>query len=255
MNTGENLFRSAVVGGFNREDVTAYLEKMSTAHNEELGMFRQQLETAEAAKAAAETAAQNQEETVQRQERRIAELTEALEAVKRERDSLKATGEQQEKELSEVNALKAQVTVLAELQRALAQKKEALARAEDELTILRGEREGLREDAAAYHSIKDRLSTIELEAHQRAQEAEDAAAVHVTQMQSQVKAWLRDMHRAYDAWRADVEDSVGRSQRELSGLLSGLEGVTERLASGEAALDGFAEFYQTLTEAKEGNEP
>ena len=257
MKPEENLFRSAVMGGFNREDVTAYLEKMSAAHREELSDLQNRLEAMESARIAAETAAADLEKVRDRQAERITELTQALsdaEAARDAADSRSADLQRQldelqrqleaesvrEKEREEENSsLKAQVTVLAEVRRALSQKSEALGRAEEELKVLREERQQMLEDAEAYRAVKDRVAGIELEAHQRAQEAEDEAQRRAEEIALDMERQLGKMARDYQRLYGVMDEALNQTRQELKKMGECVDGIASRFYYVESTLSAF----------------
>lgn len=272
MKPEDHLFRSAVMGGFNREDVTAYLEKMSAAHSEELEGLRRELETAQSGREEAERALTAAREEGERQRAQIAALTAERGDLQRERAELRAglDGTHQEVETlrraleeekakttasaGELTSLKAQVTVLAEVQRALAQKSEALAHAEEELRTLRGQQEALAADADAFHAVKERVAGIELEAHQRAQDVEDEARRHAEEARQGVERWLGAVRREYHTLHAAMDAAVERTRQELSAIGEDARQIAERFAAGEDALDGIVSQYRAAT-APETQEP
>ena len=267
MHTEENLFRTAVMGGFNREDVTAYLEKIAASHKEELAALQGRIEALESAKHLAETSVADLEGIRDRQAEQITKLTQELDRVKEERDrackekeelnrraeALECERDEQaaraKESADELSSCKAQVTVLAEVQRALAQKSEALAAAEAEVEQLRKEHGPLKEDAEAYRAVKARVAGIELEAHQRAQEAENEACRRADELHRSVEAWLGETAREFHTLRTAIDGAADRTRGELEQIQHFVEAISGRFLDGEEALNSFLHDYKKTVEA------
>ena len=144
----DHPFRSAALGGFNRQDVLDYLEKMSAENAQRQQELQQNLEAAE--------------EERRQLAAKTAEQEEQLSILHRERDSLSQQLEQ--------------------AQQALAASQDREEAQERELAALRQERDSLKDkvaalepEAAAYEAVKERTAGVELEAHCRAQNILDQA--------------------------------------------------------------------------------
>ena len=136
----DHPFRSAALGGFNRQDVLDYLEKTSAENAQRQQELQQNLETAE--------------EERRQLAAKTAEQEEQLSILHRERDGLSQQLEQ--------------------AQQALAASQDREEAQERELAALRQERDSLKArvaelepEAAAYEAVKERTAGVELEAHCR----------------------------------------------------------------------------------------
>ncbi len=267
MESEKTLFRSAM-RGFNREDVTAYLEKTASEHRRETAALQEEIETLGSAKNLAETAVADLEKIRDRQAEKIDELTRKIAGEKEKQEALRQENGRLQQELEslraaqreeserakaaadETAALKAQVTVLAEVQRALSQKSEALAKAETELAALKEERAGLLEEAEAYRAVKERVAGIELEAHQRAQAAEDEAKARAEEIRRRVERWLDQAGREFHTLRTAIDGAAARTREELDRVRGTVDEICGRFADGEEAFGGFARDYRAATAPK-----
>ena len=219
----DHPFRSAALGGFNRQDVLDYLEKMSVENAQRQQELQQKLETAEDAQR------QLSAQTAQQEEQ--------LAILRRDRDQLKEQLEQ--------------------VQQALASSQAQEEAQESALTALRQERDELKArvevlepEAAAYETIKDRTAGVELEAHCRAQNVLDQANVQAKELRRNMEQWLGRVEREYDALRSEVESTVSHAADKLEKAGKCLEQMTALLADQDVALEALSQAYDNTDPAK-----
>ena len=219
----DHPFRSAALGGFNRQDVLDYLEKMSAENAQRQQELQQKLETAEDAQR------QLSAQTAQQEEQ--------LAILRRDRDQLKDQLEQ--------------------VQQALASSQAQEEAQESALTALRQERDELKArvevlepEAAAYETIKDRTAGVELEAHCRAQNVLDQANVQAKELRRNMEQWLGRVEREYDALRSEVESTVSHAADKLEKAGKCLEQMTALLADQDVALEALSQAYDNTDPAK-----
>ena len=214
----DHPFRSAAFGGFNRQDVLDYLEKMSADNAQRLQELQQRLEDTETERWRLTTQREQQEE----------ELT----ILRRDRESLNQQLEQVKQELTD----------LQEREKSLTQ----------ELTFLRQERDQLKAKAAvlepeatAYAVIKERTAGVELEAHCRAQNILDQANAQVQELHRNVEQWGRRVEQDYNALRSQVASTVASAAGKLDEAKGTLERLNTLMADQTAALKALTQSYRS----------
>ena len=219
----DHPFRSAALGGFNRQDVLDYLEKMSAENAQRQQELQQKLETAEDAQRQLSTQTAQQEEQ--------------LAILRRDRDQLKEQLEQ--------------------VQQALASSQAQEEAQESALTALRQERDELKArvevlepEAAAYETIKDRTAGVELEAHCRAQNVLDQANVQAKELRRNMEQWLGRVEREYDALRSEVESTVSHAADQLEKANKCLDRMTALLSDQDVALEALSQAYDNTDPEK-----
>ena len=184
MDTVIQKFRSAL-GGFNRQDVQAYIEETAAAHRKELAQLQERLEQAEG---------------------RTAELEAALSGAELEKSGAAAEEAKVRSSLEELERLQAQVGTLEPM-------------------------------AASYAQLKDRVATVELDAHRRAQDTVDEARAEAEKIRADTQLWLDGVLEQYGQLRRGMDqlleqarilgrtaeqvgslDEAARALRELGGL-------------------------------------
>lgn len=212
-------FRTVALGGFHKQDVLDYITAASREYQEQTTGLRQEAEQA-------------------RQER--AEMAEKLESAESAR----------QKNASECERL-------SEL---LAQRTSALEQAERDLTALKAEHEellartaGLEEKlphleagAAAYSALKDRLATIELEAHRKAKETAEKAENDAAKVREEAENTAARLHSDLEGWLNRVQSGYQRMRTDISATVSHL---TSELERGKAALEETGGSFQQYDEA------
>jgi chromosome segregation ATPase len=195
-------FRTAVFGGFQKEDVLAYLERSAQAHAEKVSALQRDLDEAQEARTGFEQRAEAQESRMMTLETENQRL--AADLTQRELDLTSASVRQRE--------------------------------LEDQIASLQAEVEKLRPSAQAYETVKDRTASIELEAHGRAQAIEEEGRRKAKEAQEGLVAWLDKMEGEYgklqDDAKASLLQTIGvldRAKHDLVALSGGLSGHEESL--------------------------
>ncbi len=186
-------FRTSL-GGFNRRDVMTYIEETYAAH-------RKQVEALEA------------------------ELAEA----RKQRDDLEGelTGLRSEKgsvaaEEAKVRAsLEESTRTLSRVRGELTQAESKLSAARTELARLQGQVAQLEPTAQKYEDLKDRVATVELDAHRKAQATVDEAQAQVDAMKEGARQWISGILGQYDQLRQAV-DELDRRLQEAGSLAEGM---------------------------------
>lgn len=194
----EQQFRSAVFGGFNRQDVLTYIETSAKAHAQDMEELQKELERVKKEAEEARTRAETAEATVE-------ELT--------------PRAKQMEKTTAE-----------------LEEKRSGLAAAERELKELRAKVAMLQPKAEAYEAVKDKTAGIELEAHQRAKQVTDEARRSAEALRLQGEQWLAKVRSSYERLRTDVEATVTHTAGELERAGKVLADVNREFREHDAAM-------------------
>lgn len=196
----ENMVFRTSLYGFRRKDVMEYLELMMQERTETMETCRKEWEEAmEDLAGRLETETQARRGAESKAETLRAERTRAV--------------EQCEMQSTELDALREQVAAL----------KAALEEAQLTLELERDKTEALSEEVASFAAVKDRLSNIELSAHQRAAEVERAAELEAENIQRKARDNVLSLQMQYEL--------------TMSALDAGRRQVTERLCEMQTALD------------------
>ena len=212
----DHPFRSAALGGFNRQDVLDYLEKTSAENAQRQQELQQKLEAAE--------------EERGRLAARTGEQEEQMAILQRERDSLQQQLEQVKQALA------------AGQDREEAQER-ALAGLRRERDALKARVEALEPEAAAYEAVKERTAGVELEAHCRAQKIVDQADGQARELRRNMEQWVSRVEREYDALRSEVESTVSHAADQLEKAGKCLDKMTALLADQDVALEALSQAY------------
>lgn len=226
----DHPFRSAPLGGFNKQDVLAFLEEQSKQAAQAQQQLQEQLE---GSNRQAETLRQEGEEL----RRRLEEAQRELETARQGRDSLSAQLEEAGREL----AASREETDRA--RRELEESNEKLAAARAERDKVQAKLDGALPDAQAYAQIKERAAGVELDAHRRAQSVQDKAERDAERVRRQLEQWLERMEKEYSAMRGEVEITVSHAASELDRVRAGLNRITQMVDAQEGALEGIAKVY------------
>ena len=202
MNIVFQHFRTAMFG-FNRKDVQQYMEQTADAHRQELARLQERLEQAE---------------------KFSGELEAALSGAQSEKSSTAA-------EEARVRAS------LEESTRALSKLRGELSQTESKLTVARKELERLKDQvgdlkpmAENYVQLKERVATVELDAHRTAQNTVDEAQTEADRIRADTQAWLDGVLARYGQLRQGMEalmalslsledlDETAQSLRKLGNL-------------------------------------
>lgn len=206
MSATELQFRTAAFGGFQKQDVLSYIESANQTHTEKLEGLQRERDELTREKEELEARANQAQEQVQALTREKEELTAQLDSVRSE---------------------------MEELRRALEAERASLSQTADQLSQANARLSQTEPDAAAYQQVKDRTAGIELEAHCRAQEVQQAAEERVRRAHTEVAQWLHKVQAGYDLLRTDMESAVSRTTQDLDKLRQ----LTEELSSHFSAQD------------------
>ena len=184
MDTVIQQFRTALCG-FNRKDVQQYVEQITGAHRMELAQLQARLEQAE---------------------RRGGELETALSGAESEKSGAAA-------EEARVRAS------LEESTRTLSKLRGELSQTESKLLVARQELERLKEQVGAmkpmaenYAQLKERVATVELDAHRKAQTTVDEARAEAERVRAETRAWLDGALARYDQLRRGMDALMAQAQ-------------------------------------------
>ena len=188
MNENAGQFRTAAFGGFNRQDVLDYIEKLTQENQEKTLELERALE---------------REETVRTQsEARLAEAEEQAAA----REALSEELEKLKKDLAETKSALEEKTRLAnDLQRQVRE---------------------LEPEAKSWQRLKDTAGDIEVSAHERAQVTIQNAQAHAAEIRADSAHWVLDIQTRCDKLRADMQLEIpgAHGRRRKRGRISGASG-------------------------------
>ena len=178
-------FRSAL-GGFNRQDVQQYIEQTAAAHRRELDQLQEQLTQAE--------------------DRRM-----QLEAALSGAESAKSGAAAEEAKARA--CLEESTRTLARLRGELSQTESKLMVAKKELERLQGQVGTLEPMATSYVQLKDRVATVELDAHRKAQDTVSQAQAEAERIRGETRAWLEEVLTQYDQLHQGMDGLLEQAQR------------------------------------------
>lgn len=170
-------FRTAL-GGFNRQDVQQYIKQITAAHKKETDDLRERLEEAERRWDERESTLSGSETEQGSGAEKSKRAQEAMDRSTRDLDKLRG-------ELSETESKL--LVARAELERLQAQVKELAPMADN------------------YAQLKDRVATVELEAHCKAQSIVDQGREETDKLRRETRQWLENVLIQYDAVRQGME--------------------------------------------------
>ena len=207
-------FRTALCG-FNRKDVQQYMEQTTGAHQKELASLQERLDQLQ--------------ERLDRAEERGGELEAALSGAESEKSGAAA-------EEARVRAS------LEESTHTLSKLRGELSQTESKLTVARNELERLKEQVGAmkpmaegYAQLKERVATVELDAHRKAQSTVDEAQAEAERIRAETRAWLDEVLARYGRLRQGMDAMLAQAQalgqaarmEELDETAQGLRGLAE----------------------------
>ena len=206
----ENGRFRAALGGFNRRDVAQYIEKMAKEHREQVEALQAELE-----------------QTRKEKEALAAEL-----------EGLRShSGDLADQEAKVRASLEESTRSLSHLRGELQVTQGHLAMAKKQLGDLQGKVAQLEPMAKQFEVLKDRVATVELDAHRKAQETVAQAEAQVLKVRRDAVAGMAELCREYEALRGKLSDFVLRAEE------------TQR------AFDAQEEAYQALRRRTEEEEP
>ncbi len=184
-------FRSAAFGGFHRQDVLDYLEKLTTEKRD----LASQLEVESERRSQAE-------ERFSQAEEEVRTLREAQEAVSGELDYLR----------SELEA-----------------RSDSLSHAEEEIRVLRAQVDALRPGAESWEHIKEQAGLIEINAHERAQVTIRDAHARASDIQADGKRWVEGIRSGCDKLSADLNAAIQSAETQLDAARSAFRRAEEEM--------------------------
>lgn len=182
-------FRSAF-NGFNRRDVLQYMEQTAARHRKELAELEKELARSESARQ---------------------HLQNLLSGMEDEKGSVEA-------DEARVRASLEEATVtLAQLRGELGETEEQLSASRDELERMQSLVGELAPMAKSYEELKDRVATVELDAHRKAQATIDEARAQAEQIKADARRWVAELLERYSGVRTAV-DTLMESARAVTAM-------------------------------------
>lgn len=182
-------FRSSL-GGFNRRDVLLYIEQLTAEHRRELNRLQKELTRCEGERLTLEqtlAGLEDEKGNVAAEEARVrASLEQSTAALTHLRGELGTTEEQLSAARSELERYQREVAELAPM-------------------------------AKSYEELKDRVATVELDAHRKAQATVDEARAEAARIREETQQWLDGVLTQYGTVRQAV-DQLLDSARALTAL-------------------------------------
>lgn len=200
-----NIFRSSVMGGFNRQDVLSYIEDRARTHTEELGELGRRLDCSQKELSETKSALTSAKETLTVAQAEADTYLTELDKVKAEFSQIKA----------ENLDLKAKITsgdqALADLT------------AERDRYVLK-----LDELQSAVQDIdqaKIRVANIELEAYARAKKIEDAAISNTAMARLALSSLFVEAKKRFDQSKEDAARTIFFISQELDRLKDEMKNI------------------------------
>lgn len=193
-------FKTCMFGGFDKDDVVKFIEKLAQEHQEEIAKLTEELD--------------GLREKLITNEIKLAAADETAE-------ELRHACEQYQADAAETTDLRAK-----------------LEQAMSELETLRTENESLRGPAKEYESIKDHIAQIEINAHRRTEEFRAEAIAKLKDSIAQQRAWCSAQQERYEQLGNDLMQQFRRAESELEQRdLSGFARMSEELNALEESLN------------------
>ena len=102
---------------------------------------------------------------------------------------------------------------LARLRGELSQTESKLMVAKKELERLQGQVGTLEPMATSYVQLKDRVATVELDAHRKAQDTVSQAQAEAERIRGETRAWLEEVLAQYDQLHQGMDGLLEQAQR------------------------------------------
>lgn len=187
-------FRSAIFGGFNREDVMHYIEETDTKYYTETAELRSQL--TEAQSAMNELRTQNEALTAKNAEllERLGEMTLDTDKIRAQLDQIESGFSLQATEIEAQNARAAQ-----------------LAAENDRLT---SDNAKLSAKCGEYDATREKIAEMELSAYRRAKQIEEDAKVELQKLRRKSMETIEQVRRQLDATKENYRTVLARNQQE-----------------------------------------
>lgn len=211
-------FRSVLFGGFRREDVLQYIEKVDKSYAEQTDMLKKQAE--DARNALSELRVQNREYADKNKE-----LLQKIETMTKDMDSIRMQMDEIER-----NFVRQETESIAQEEHML----EMLAENEK----LQQENERLQKKCGEYDAAKDKIAEMELSAYRRAKKIEQDAREEAKKVQAQSKELLARVRQQLDETSEAYKVVLAKSQAESDAMtrrakqtLAELDQITGKLGS------------------------
>lgn len=184
METVIQQFRTALCG-FNRRDVQQYVEQIADDHRQELAQLQERLQQAE-------------------------ERNGALEAALFGAESEKSGAAAEEAKVRA--SLETSTRTLSKLRGELSQTESKLMVARKELERLKAQVGTLEPMAESYAQLKERVATVELDAHCKAQNTVNEAQAEAERIRADTRVWLNGVLARYDRLRREMDTLLAQAQ-------------------------------------------
>jgi len=184
------------LGGFNRRDVAQYIEKAAKEYQEQIEALQAQLEQERAEKAA---------------------LSEELEGLRSHSSDLA------EQEAQVRASLEESTRSLTSLRGELQVTQGHLTIAKKPLGDLQAKVAQLEPMAQQYEVLKDRVATVELDAHRKAQEVISQAKDQAAKLRRDAVAWVQGLSSGYEALREQTAAFALRAGETMHAFEAGEE--------------------------------
>ncbi len=205
----EFQFRKATFGGFQRQDVVDYLEKISKDH-----------------------AAQLEE-----MEGKIAQLEEVSTKLAQLEEQQEALIQENAKAQQEVESLQAKLKGAQGENATLTQANQEMQEKIFALTP----------DAEAYRSVKERAAGMELDAHVRAQKTIDEAKSQAKAIREDSRQWMGQMKSQFATNRGELDLAVAHGLEAMKTAQKNLDTLSQSMAQRDRALEQLvAEWHKKL---------
>lgn len=213
MNEQTGQFRSAAFGGFHRQDVLDYLEKLTKEKQE----LTAQLEKETEARIQAETGLAQAE------------------------DAARGSEEAQEAMSGELEYLRNELEV----------RTSSLAKAEDEIKSLRAQVETYRPGAEAWEHIKEQAGTIEVSAHERAQVTIQDAREQVSNIQAEGSKWVMDLRAESDRLQTALKTCIQDAEKQLDAAKEAFRNAERSMTGYQSSLAGLVSEIERIKPGEE----
>lgn len=258
-----NIFKSVAFGGFDKQDVIHYIEQTAKEtkaaqdklkqENESLRKSLSELKTeTESIKMGAETLRGQLEERSGRLKRAEAESQE----LKSRLEELSSRDEETEPLRMETELLREEVDHLTAQVAELSAQQEENISLREEIRRLTEQTEKLRPEAEDYAKFRDRVGTIECDAHRRAAELEGVTLAKLEQVTSAFQSRYEALMEAFVNTAAQVSAELQKMDARLTQLPKAMEPSGMALKELGSALEKIREHTGGAAEsAKETTEP
>ena len=200
------VFKNSLFGGFNRDDVLAYIESFSKQSEQEKSALRAENEKIKAQ--LDELTRANQELTAQKEEAlsNLAGMEEELQTVQSE----------------------------AEAQRDIV---DGAGRAAAELQAFRAKVAELEEIAELYKKDKNNVASIELMAYRRAQDIEKKAKNHAEKILTGLSEVTNGVVSRYDGLKTDISSGLSHAIKEIDAIRAQMQDIGRLFEESNAKLE------------------